>query len=47
MRIKDTGEIVMQWLIATPEDTIFAGVTFTDKRLEAIANRFFASISID
>ena len=47
MRIKDTGEIVMQWLIATPEDTIFAGVTFTDKRLEAIANRFFGSISID
>lgn len=47
MRIKDTGEIVMQWLIATPEDTIFAGVTFTDKRLEAIGERFFASISID
>ena len=47
MRIKDTGEIVIQWLIATPEDTIFAGVTLTDKRLGAFADRFFASVSID
>jgi hypothetical protein len=36
----------MQWLIVTPEDTIFAGVTFTDERLAAVGERFIASISV-
>jgi hypothetical protein len=36
MRLRETGEILMQWLIVTPEDTIFAGVTFTDERLAAV-----------
>jgi hypothetical protein len=46
MRLKETGELHTQWLIVTPFDTVFVGVTFTDKRLEALAERFLASISI-
>ena len=46
MRLRETGEILMQWLIVTPEDTIFAGVTFTDERLAAVGERFIASISL-
>ena len=46
MRLRETGESLMQWLIATPEATIFAGVTFTDQRLVAVAEKFLASISI-
>jgi len=46
MRLKETGELHTQWLIATPFDTVFVGVTFTDKRLEALAERFFAGITI-
>ena len=46
MRLKETGELHTQWLIATPFDTVFVGVTFTDKRLEALAERFLAGISI-
>jgi hypothetical protein len=36
----------MQWLIATPEATIFAGVTFTDQRLVAVGEKFLSSISV-
>jgi hypothetical protein len=46
LRLKETGELHTQWLIATPFDTIFVGVTFTDKRLEALAERFIAGVSI-
>jgi hypothetical protein len=46
MRLRDTGETVMQWLIVSSEDTIFAGVTFTDKRLASVGERFLASISV-
>jgi hypothetical protein len=46
MRLRETGETLMQWLIVTPEDTIFAGVTFTDKRLAPVGERFIASISV-
>jgi len=46
MRLRDTGESLLQWLIATPEATIFAGVTFTDQRLVAVGEKFLASISI-
>lgn len=46
MRLRDTGESLLQWLIATPEATIFAGVTFTDQRLVPVGEKFLASISI-
>jgi hypothetical protein len=46
MQLKETGELHTQWLIATPFDTVFVGVTFTDKRLEALAEKFLAGISI-
>jgi hypothetical protein len=46
MRLKETGELHTQWLIATPFDTVFVGVTFTDKRLEVLAERFLAGVSI-
>lgn len=45
MRLRESGEILMQWLIATPEDTIFAGVTFLDEGLKKIGERFLSSIS--
>lgn len=32
MRLKETAELHTQWLIATPFDTVFVGVTFADKR---------------
>jgi hypothetical protein len=47
MRLKETGELHTQWLIATPFDTVFVGVTFTDKRFEALAEKFLAGISIN
>jgi hypothetical protein len=46
MRLRETGESLMQWLIATPEATIFAGVTFTDQRLVAVGEKFLSSISV-
>ncbi len=46
MRLKETGELHTQWLIATPSDTVFVGVTFTDQRLEVLAERFLAGITI-
>lgn len=46
MRERETGESLLQWLIATPEATIFAGVTFTDQRLVPVGEKFLASISI-
>lgn len=46
MRLRETNEILMQWLIATPEATIFAGVTFMDKRLSHVGEKFLASISV-
>jgi hypothetical protein len=46
MRLRDTGESLLQWLIATPEATIFAGVTFMDQRLVAVGEKFLSSISI-
>ncbi len=46
MRLKETDELHTQWLIATPFDTVFVGVTFTDTRLEALADKFLAGISI-
>lgn len=46
LRLRETGETLMQWLIATPEGTIFAGVTFTDQRLVAVGEKFLASISV-
>ena len=46
MRLKETSELHTQWLIATPVDTVFVGVTFTDKRLEALAERFLTGITI-
>lgn len=46
MRLRETGETLMQWLIATPEATIFAGVTFTDNRLSRVGEKFIASISV-
>ena len=46
MKLRESGEILMQWLIATPEDTVFAGVTFQDQRFDPIAERFFGGISI-
>jgi len=46
MRLRESGEFLMQWLIATPEDTIFAGVTFMDQRLARVGEKFLASISV-
>ena len=46
MRLRETGEFLMQWLIATPEDTIFAGVTFLDERLARVGEKFLESISV-
>ena len=46
MRLRETGESLMQWLIATPEATIFAGVTFTDQRLVPVGEKFLSSISV-
>ena len=46
MRLRETGESLMQWLIATPEDTIFAGVTFSDARLARVGEKFLQSISL-
>ena len=46
MRLRETGEFLMQWLVATPEDTVFAGVTFMDQRLAAVGEKFLASISV-
>ena len=46
MRLRETGEFLMQWLIATPEDTIFAGVTFMDQRLARLGEKFLESISV-
>jgi hypothetical protein len=46
MRLRETGETLMQWLIATPDATIVAGVTFMDQRLVAVAEKFLASISV-
>jgi hypothetical protein len=46
MRLRESGEILMQWLIATPEATIFAGVTFMDQRLVAVGEKFLASITV-
>jgi hypothetical protein len=47
MRLRESGEILMQWLIATPDDTIFAGVTFLDERLKKVGEKFLESISLD
>jgi hypothetical protein len=47
MRLRESGEILMQWLIATPDDTVFAGVTFLDERLKKVGEKFLASISLD
>jgi len=47
MRLRESGEILLQWLIATPDDTIFAGVTFLDERLQKVGERFLESISLD
>jgi hypothetical protein len=46
MRLRETGETLMQWLIAIPDGTIFAGVTFMDQRLVAVGEKFLASISV-
>jgi hypothetical protein len=46
MRLRESGETLMQWLIATPEATIFAGVTFMDQRLVAVGEKFLAGISV-
>ena len=46
MRLRESGEILMQWLIATPEDTIFAGVTLMDQGLVPVGEKFLASISV-
>ena len=46
LRLRETGETLMQWLIATPEGTIFAGVTFMEQRLVAVGEKFLASISV-
>ena len=46
MRLRETGEFLMQWLIATPDDTVFAGVTFTDQRLSRVGEKFLESISV-
>ena len=45
MRLRESGELLMQWLIATPEDTVFAGITFSDERLKRVGEKFLASIS--
>jgi hypothetical protein len=46
MRLRETGELLLQWLIATPEDTIFAGITFVDERLKRVGEKFLASVSV-
>lgn len=47
LRLRATGEMLLQWLIATPDCTIFAGVTFNDEGLLSVGEKFLASININ
>lgn len=46
MRLRETGELFLQWLISIEDGTVFAGVTFADKGVEAIAKKFLDSVSL-
>ncbi len=46
MRLRETGETLLQWIIATPDDTVFAGITFSDERFAPVGERFFDAVSI-
>jgi hypothetical protein len=46
MRLRESGEILVQWIIATPDDTVFAGITFADERFAPLGDRFFDAVSI-
>lgn len=46
LRLRETGEMLLQWLIATPDGTIFAGVTFNDERLLSVGEKFLGSINV-
>jgi hypothetical protein len=46
LRLRATGEMLLQWLIATPDGTIFAGVTFNDERLLSVGEKFLGSINV-
>jgi hypothetical protein len=46
LRLRETGEMLLQWLISTPDGTIFAGVTFTDERLLSVGEKFLGSINV-
>jgi hypothetical protein len=46
MRLRESGESLVQWVIATPDETVFAGITFVDERFAIIADRFFDSVVI-
>lgn len=46
LRLKEGGEIVMQWLVIVPDATIFAGVTFLDLNLEKVGEKFFESLVV-
>lgn len=47
LRLRETGELFMQWLVTTEDDTVFAGVTFADSRAEGVAKKFLDSISLN
>jgi hypothetical protein len=46
MRLRESGEILVQWIIATPDETVFAGITFVDERFALIGDRFFDTVII-
>jgi hypothetical protein len=46
MRLRESGEILVQWIIAALDETVFAGITFVDERFAPIGDRFFDSVAI-
>jgi hypothetical protein len=46
MRLRESGEILVQWIIATFDDTVFAGITFVDERFAPVGDRFFNTVTI-
>jgi hypothetical protein len=45
IEVKSTKEMLLQWLIACPECTVFCGVTLPDANLLPVAERFLDSLS--
>jgi hypothetical protein len=47
MKLRETGEVLSQWVICERERTIFAGLTVFENGFEEIGTRFFNSVSTE